>query len=322
MTKIPPNRWIHVAKRCVNDALLRIPPVAKLNGIRAALRTGSMNDPDYLVGILGTHLRRLREHGGSLDGMHALELGPGNSLGQGMLLCALGAESVTAVDVAHFANERSGRGVYATLAKRLPGHVSDGTFPAAVRTEDLAARLAELLPYGAAFPAIGGRLRYEITDGRHLPLPNDSVNFIYSCSVLEHVKEIGLAYDEMARVLRPGGMMSQMIDLEDHAHPDPYDFLRYGDRLWDLMQGRSPGAPEPRTGSGRRIIWGTWSAPASRSWRWCGGNPTTHRPSTSSTRGFSATNQRSCIRYASRSWFGGRSETNPLVQTFYMMQNR
>jgi SAM-dependent methyltransferase len=241
VTMIPSKRWMHVARRCMNNALLQLPPVAELNAIRAAGRTGSMNDPDYLVAILGTHLRRLQQHGGSIDGIRALELGPGNSLGQGVLLGILGAECVTAVDVAPFADERTGRAVYGPLADRVEDLVESGALPNCVSAEERSTRTSAVVPNGSHFPRLGGRLHYEITDGRHLPSPDDSVDFIYSCSVLEHVKDPKLAYAEMARVLRPDGFLSHMIDLEDHCHPDPYDFLRYGDRLWSLMQSRSPG---------------------------------------------------------------------------------
>ena len=51
----------------------------------------------------------------------------------------------------------------------------------------------------------------------------------------------GCAVTRMARVLRSGGLCSHLIDLRDHHHEDPVDFLRYPDGLWQRMTGRSAG---------------------------------------------------------------------------------
>lgn len=48
------------------------------------------------------------------------------------------------------------------------------------------------------------------------PLPDASVDIIYSCAVLEHVHDLELCYAEMNRVLRPGGIMYHEVDLRDH----------------------------------------------------------------------------------------------------------
>jgi hypothetical protein len=45
----------------------------------------------------------------------------------------------------------------------------------------------------------------------------------------------------MYRVLKRGGLCSHIIDLRDHHHTDPLDFLRYSDPLWRYMAGRSAG---------------------------------------------------------------------------------
>lgn len=47
-------------------------------------------------------------------------------------------------------------------------------------------------------------------------LPDNSVDLIYSCAVLEHVHNLDLCFSEMTRVLRPGGIMNHQVDLRDH----------------------------------------------------------------------------------------------------------
>ena len=46
-----------------------------------------------------------------------------------------------------------------------------------------------------------------IADAADLPFENDSFDLIFSSNVLEHVEQLDVAFDEMKRVLAPGGMM-------------------------------------------------------------------------------------------------------------------
>jgi len=43
------------------------------------------------------------------------------------------------------------------------------------------------------------------TEITHLPLPNNSFDFIVSTDVLEHIPDAGIAVNEISRVLKPGG---------------------------------------------------------------------------------------------------------------------
>jgi SAM-dependent methyltransferase len=158
-----------------------------------------------------------------------------------MLVCALGADRVTAIDVENYAVEEHGRDIYRVIKSDIESLVEEHQLPSATSSEDRALRLEALLPGDAGFPVLGDQLHYALTDGNQIPVPTESADFVYSCSVLEHVDSLALFYTEMARVTRSGGIWSHMIDLRDHCHPDPHDFLRYGDRLWASMQSRSPG---------------------------------------------------------------------------------
>jgi len=238
---IPPDRLRYVATRLLKDGILRIPGVAAFDSQRHARNTGGMFDPDEASLLLAGHVQRLLEHGGELGHLRAIEIGPGNSLAQALILILLGAERVTAVDVREYATEENGGGVYGRVVKELEGWVETGRFASSIGAGERKQRSREFLPHGARFPTLGGALQYEITDGVRIPLGDDSCNFAYSVSVLEHVGDVGATYREMARILEPGSLMSHIIDLRDHHHPEPHDFLRYEDGLWSRMQGRSAG---------------------------------------------------------------------------------
>jgi len=82
-------------------------------------------------------------------------------------------------------------------------------------------------------------------DARATGLDAGSVDFISSTNTLEHVPEDDLVpiLAESRRLLRPDGVMSSRIDLRDHfcdvdARLSPYNFLRYSDRTWRLVNSK------------------------------------------------------------------------------------
>jgi SAM-dependent methyltransferase len=79
-------------------------------------------------------------------------------------------------------------------------------------------------------------------DARGTGLPAESIDFVSSTDTCEHIPGAELAeiFRECYRLLRPGGAFSCRIDLQDHyAYFDPslskYNFLRYSDRAWSLV---------------------------------------------------------------------------------------
>jgi SAM-dependent methyltransferase len=70
-----------------------------------------------------------------------------------------------------------------------------------------------------------------------LPFTNESFDIIYSDGCFQYVADPESAVDEIARVLRIGGVTTHMIDLSDPSHrdsADPLRFLRYRDCQWRL----------------------------------------------------------------------------------------
>lgn len=78
-------------------------------------------------------------------------------------------------------------------------------------------------------------------DARATGLPAASVDFVSSTDTLEHVPPDDIAgiLAECGRLLRPDGVLSCRIDLEDHYFRfdhslTRYNFLRYSERAWSL----------------------------------------------------------------------------------------
>lgn len=63
-------------------------------------------------------------------------------------------------------------------------------------------------------PCSPGRLNVQLISGEELPFADGSVDVIYCISVLEHIPGFAHTIEEMARVLKPGGMLLLTIDLD------------------------------------------------------------------------------------------------------------
>jgi hypothetical protein len=79
-------------------------------------------------------------------------------------------------------------------------------------------------------------------DARDTGLPESTFDLVTSTFTLEHVppEDVAAILRESARLLTPSGVASHCVDLHDHfAHRDAsvsvYNFLRYSDRRWGLV---------------------------------------------------------------------------------------
>lgn len=83
------------------------------------------------------------------------------------------------------------------------------------------------------------------SDAANTDLPDSSVDMLLTSRVLEHIpsRELNKLLTEWRRILRPGGVMSHIIDCSDHySHCDgsisPVNFLRFNERTWELVSSR------------------------------------------------------------------------------------
>lgn len=76
-------------------------------------------------------------------------------------------------------------------------------------------------------------------------LPDRSVDPVWSRAVLEHIRRAKFAETmrELRRILKPGGVCSHGIDLQDHL-AGALNNLRFPERIWDRNSSR-PRASTP-----------------------------------------------------------------------------
>jgi SAM-dependent methyltransferase len=172
---------------------------------------------------------------GRVQGKRILEIGPGDNLGVGLMLLAMGAESVTALDgFTPAADPEKNREIYAALCRLM--------------TEEQRERIRDVIredPDGGV-TIRGERLIAHYAspleaEPRALPLANYDI--ILSRAVLEHLADVRKGWAAMVRSLRPGGEMWHKVDFRPHHFFErihPLYFLTFNERLWRMISSPDP----------------------------------------------------------------------------------
>ncbi len=198
----------------VKVTLTHVPGGRSIAHRLGAFNHGPMLSPRYAISTFDEHFDRTM---GSAprEGFTCLEVGPGESLSSGLVARARGASLTWLVDVAPFAS--ADLADYGPLRAALAPELDTG----GVGSVD------ELLSRCQA--------RY-LTDGvaSLREVPTASVDFAWSQAVLEHVRvrDMNPLLAELRRVLKPTGVSSHRIDLEDHLDGG-LNNLRFSDRVWE-----------------------------------------------------------------------------------------
>lgn len=124
-------------------------------------------------------------------------------------------------------------------AFRLPGPVLEiGSFQ--VRGQE---EIADLRPFFPDTPYLGVDARPgpgvdEIADVEDLPYPDGSFGTVLALNTFEHVRRFWRGFDEVSRVLRPGGVLVVTAPFYFHIHAHPGDYWRFTpDALDVLLEG-------------------------------------------------------------------------------------
>jgi SAM-dependent methyltransferase len=185
-------------------------------------------------------LARMREAGFTIGGRRLFEIGTGWYPTFPFACYLAGAARVTTVDLQRHLEPELVRACAERFGSALSviAHAA-GVDEAAVRTRHMRmnAALARSLDLAEA---TDGVVAYAApADATRTLLDADSVDCIFSNSVLEHVppEVIDAMYVESRRILAPGGIMFHSVNCGDHyAYVDrrinQLHYLRYSDRQW------------------------------------------------------------------------------------------
>ena len=190
-------------------------------------RHGDMADPSRAIAAFRAHFQAAQAVHLLPRDFTTLELGPGDSLLSAGVARAAGGGMTWLVDAGDFARRDA-----------ILFHALDDALPAS--------GLPALgLPRDLGFEAILDRLgaRYRTNGLASLgEIPSASVDLVWSSVALEHVyrEEFEALAVQLARVLKPDGVMSHAVDLRDHLGGS-LNNLRFSDRRWESRSWRRAG---------------------------------------------------------------------------------
>lgn len=216
-------------KMAVKSAVWCIPIPGRYKFLSQAgvFKLGQMRDYNYAFGVFFERYKRVDS---CLPlGWVCLELGPGDSLATAISAYAMGAGKTYLIDVGPLALME---------IKWYRGFIE---FVAEKRCARDVRPLLNCQTMGELMEATGARyLTRGLRSFAHIPTA--SVDFAFSCAVLEHVAldEMRPLFQELGRVIKPGGVMVHWIDFRDHLAFSLHS-LRFSRRLWENPVFRNAG---------------------------------------------------------------------------------
>lgn len=189
-------------------------------------RHGRMDSTDYAEKIFNLHVGRAYPEG-LPAGACILELGPGDSIVSSLVAFAHGAARTVLVDVGPYACRDVSfyRRVSAQMSER---NMAIPDLSGARCFEDVLAK---------------SRAEYFTAGLESLrAIPTESVDFLWSHSVLEHVRveELSDLLGELRRILKPSGLSSHNVDYQDHL-AGALNNLRFSEQTWESALFASSG---------------------------------------------------------------------------------
>ena len=220
--------------------------------------TGGTVSAQYCYSVYLRHLAISDQHSLATDPLTVIELGPGDSIGIGLMALLTGAEQYYAVDAVRHASSATNLLIFDELVKLLTDQapipsggefaeilpeLGEYSFPSKILSEDrltqaLAPDRLSRLRLALASNLTTGPIRYLAPMGRMHEILDNSVDLIISQAVMEHIDQLQETYTECFRCLKPGGFMSHQIDLRCHdTAPEWNGHWKYADLTWHLMRG-------------------------------------------------------------------------------------
>jgi hypothetical protein len=217
----------------------------------------------YCYSVFMRHLVKVHAATGHAPLGRIAELGPGGSLGTGLAAMIAGARQYFALDAEPHSDRDGNLRVFDELVELfraradVPGPsefpevkptIADYAFPRLILDDArmeaaLEPSRLERLRYdlAAAAPADNAVVRYVAPWQSSSLIERETIDWIFSQAVLEHVADLPAVYRAFDAWLTPNGVMSHQIDFRSHGTAPSWDGHRgYGDLTWRAIRGARP----------------------------------------------------------------------------------
>jgi hypothetical protein len=232
-----------------------IPGVKKL----LSMKTGGTDQSRYCYTVWMRHLGNWSTINKGVPEKVA-EIGPGDSLGTALAALLSGCSEVHALDVVKYWNNDRNLHIFDELVElfrkkaSLPDNIeyplvkpelNDYSFPSDILSDEHLAQSLATPRLEAIRKELSNvnnpdntYIRYNIPWYDPAIIANESMDFIYSQAVLEHVEDLENTYKSMKKWLKPGGLMSHSIDFQSHGTSKEWNgHWTYTDLEWKIIKG-------------------------------------------------------------------------------------
>ncbi|NUO09654.1 MAG: methyltransferase domain-containing protein [Candidatus Brocadia sp.] len=156
-----------------------------------------------------------------------LELGPGQDLGTGLILLAIGIQKYIALDVNELAHATLFE-FYNKLYEQIKNRYANSDI------EYLKEQLIK------CYNNENSNLSYIVDKNFEFTKIKNKIDIVFSHAAFEHFSDIEKTIKELSSVVKPGGYLIAEIDLHTHTRwierKDPLNIYRYSDFLWNLFK--------------------------------------------------------------------------------------
>ena len=223
--------------------------------------TGGTVSAKYCYSVFMRHRVIAARYGLSKTPNCVVELGPGDSIGIGLMALLTGSENYCGIDAVVHASANTNLAVFEELILLLTNRtpipfdgdwaeirppLSSYDFPHDIFDEaSLSAALAperlQKIRQWLLNKNPDSQISYLAPFGELDGLKPNSVDWIFSQAVMEHVDKLSATYHHCFRCLRPDGIMTHQIDYRCHETASEWNgHWKYPQWLWALMRGRRP----------------------------------------------------------------------------------
>ena len=189
-----------------------------------------------------------------------VELGPGDSLGIGLASLIASAKKYIAIDVIKYADQEKNLLILNELKHlfqnrtaipdlnefpEIKPHLESYQFPSWLTccSTDLSFNdhVHSLQNALSHINSSTSPIAYASPENAFESISENSIDFIFSQAVLEHVDDIDAVYRNCYKWLAPGGLMSHQIDFKSHGMALTWDgHWTYSPLVWQMIRGRRP----------------------------------------------------------------------------------
>jgi len=213
----------------------------------------------YSYSVWFRHILHLREHGLNVTPKVIAELGPGDSIGVGLVGLLCGAKEYYAFDSINYTNLKENVNILEDLnkmLKNLEAIPNEEEFPEISpkiinynfskdfirefnileNIDEESNRLLDTMLQEDISENNFSSIQYFAPWNQNDLINKESVDLIFSQAVLEHVKNLDFTYKAMSLWLKKGGLMSHQIDFQSHLTASEWNgHWAYSSLEWKIL---------------------------------------------------------------------------------------